>query len=275
MPNFKENNRKGLSSALGPSLHDEYGLSAEDYQKGVSILKRWISFLLLGKKIDIRRGANFVREGPNLIVGNHCGAFKDVAVIFRTVPRPVFFMANRAIFTQTEFDALIRKHLRRHLGDFGLAANALLKPLKRSLIKFVSTYCNRVGFIPIDMRGGREDTRRQIQRYLEKGRAVIALQGRGRVQVRDPHPYVSEFRPGTAAIAFNLLHESGLSVPVTPLAIYGSQKPWLVPGTIKVNVGEPMYVREHIGGSEEDVVERFRRALELRVRALFLELLKD
>ncbi len=247
----------------------------EEFQKTLPTLQRWISFLLLGKKIEVRGAGNFIREGPNIIVGNHCGAFKDISVVFRTVPRPVFFTANRDIFTGAEFDALIRKHLRRHLGGLGLTLDTLLRPLKQALIRFVSTNIAKVGTIPVDLREGREDTRRQIQSYLEKGRTVIALQGRGRVQVRDPHPYVSAFRPGTAAIAYNLHHETGLSVPVTPLAIYGSQKPWLVPGTIRVNVGAPMYVREHIGGAADDVVERFRQALELRVKFLFLELLKD
>jgi 1-acyl-sn-glycerol-3-phosphate acyltransferase len=247
----------------------------EELWKVQPTLQRWISFLLLGKKIEIRGASRFIREGPSLIVGNHCGAFKDIGVVIRSVPRPVFFTANRQIFTREDFDALIRKHLVRHLGDFGIALNALLKPLKGALIRFVTKNIGKVGTIPVDLKEGREDTRRQIQRYLEQGRAVIALQGRGRVQVRDPHPYVSQFRPGTAAIAHNLYLETGISVPVTPLAIYGSQKPWLVPGTIKVNVGEPLFIRDHMGAAANDVVERFRSALEVKVKALFLELLKD
>ena len=247
----------------------------EELQKIQPALQRWLSILLLGKKIEIRGGGHFIHEGPCLIIGNHCGAFKDVAAVLRAVPRPVFFTANKQLFTRDEFNALIRKHLVRHLGDFGLTLDALFRPLKGALVRFVSSNIQKVGTIPVDLSSGREDTRRQIQNYLEKGRAVIALQGRGRVQARDPHPYVSRIRPGTPSIAYNLYHEAGISVPVTPLAIYGSQKPWLVPGTIKMNVGEPMYVREFIGGLANDIVERFRRALEVRVKALFLELIKD
>ncbi len=247
----------------------------EEFLRVQPTLQKWISLLLLGKTIEVRGGGHFIREGPSLIVGNHCGAFKDIGVVVRSVPRPVFFTANRLIFTPEDFDTLIRKHLVRHLGESGVALNALLRPLKGALIRFVTKNIGKVGTIPVDLREGREDTRRRIQRYLELGRAVVALQGRGRVQVRDPHPYVSQFRPGTAAIAHNLYLESGILVPVTPLAIYGSQKPWLVPGTIKVNVGEPMFIRDHIGTAANDVVERFRSALEARVKALFLALLKD
>ena len=34
---------------------------------------------LLVKKVIVRGAENFVREGPSIIVGNHCGSFKDVA----------------------------------------------------------------------------------------------------------------------------------------------------------------------------------------------------
>lgn len=247
----------------------------EEFRKVQPTLEKWISFLLLGKKIEVRGAANFVRQGPNLIVGNHCGAFKDIAVIFRSVPRSVFFTANKDIFIREEFNALIRKHLVRHLGELGIALNSLIRPIRAALVGFVSTNISKVGTIPVDLTSGRDETRRQIQTYLEKGRAVVALQGRGRVQPRDPHPYVSRFRPGTAAIAYEMYRESGISVPVTPLAIYGSQRPWSVPGWIRMNVGAPMFVREHIGNQADGAVERFRDALEMRVRTLFLELIRD
>ena len=87
---------------------------------------------------------------------------------------------------------------------------------------------------------------------------------------------MSRFRPGTSAIAFSLFEERGVSVPVTPVAIFGTQKPWLVPATaIRVSVGEPMYVGDFVHGSSNEVVERFRRALETRVKALFLDLIRD
>jgi len=247
----------------------------EELQKIQPALQRWLSILLLGKKIEVRGAGHFVREGPNIIVGNHCGAFKDVAAVIRSVPRPVFFTANKQLFTRDEFNGLIKKHLARHLGGFGLALNSMLRPVKGALVRFVSTNIGKVGSIPVDLTAGRESTRLQIRRYLEAERAVIALQGRGRVIPSDPHPYISRFLRGAPAIAYSLYSEAGLSVPVTPVAIFGSHKPWLVPGRIKLNVGEPMYVGEFAGGLTGDIVEKFRRALEVRVKALFLDLLKD
>jgi len=247
----------------------------EEFRKIEPTLQKWLSVLLLGKTIEVRGAGHFIREGPSIIVGNHCGSFKDIAVLFRSVPRHIFFTANRQIFNQEEFDALIRKHLARHFGDLGIALNSMVRPLKDALVRFVSTNIQKVGTIPVDLTAGRNNTRLQIQRYLEQGRAVIALQGRGRVQPGDCHPYVSRFRRGTSVIAYGLYSEAGFSVPVTPLAIFGSHKPWVLPGEIKVNVGQPMYIAEFIGGPAGEIVERFRSALEVRVKALFLELLRD
>ncbi len=246
----------------------------EEFRKVEPILNRWINFLLLGKKIEVRHGENFVREGPNIIVGNHCGAHKDVGVIFRIVPRYVYFTANREIFSRVEFDRLILKHLQRHLKDFGWVVNAMLKPLKNSFVHLMSDNIGKVGTIPVDFRSRTGEARKLGQEYLRKGRAIIALQGRGRVQPRDPHPYVSRFQPGTSIMAYNLYSEHNLSVPVTPIAMYGTHLPWLIPAKILVNVGAPMHIRDYLRNGLNDSVENFRGALETRVKSLFGELIR-
>jgi 1-acyl-sn-glycerol-3-phosphate acyltransferase len=236
---------------------------------------RWLSFLaLLGKKVEVRRPENFVEDGPNIIVGNHSGSFKDVAIILRIVPRPIFFTANQMIFSKEEFDFLIRKHLRRHLKDFGLIINSALKPLKYLFVRYVSTNIAKVGTIPVDLYSTKRDAFRRCQEYLQKGRAIITLQGRGRVFPRAAHPYISPFRKGASILAYLLYQENRISVPVTPLAMFGTHIPFLIPGKIRVNVGQPMYIADYLGNEVEETVGRFRDALEARVKALFLELLR-
>jgi len=61
---------------------------------------RELATWLFSKKISVRGAENFVREGPNIIVGNHVGSYKDVAILFKTVPRPIFFIANKMIFPE-------------------------------------------------------------------------------------------------------------------------------------------------------------------------------
>jgi len=246
----------------------------EEFKRVEPVLRRWIEFLLLGKKIEVRRPENFLREGPNIIIGNHCGAAKDVAVILRVVPRFIFFTANREIFTREKLDYLIHKHLKRHLKDFGPVLYSLIKPLRYTFVRFISTNVTRVGTIPVDFQSKTRDARRLGQEYLQKGRAIIALQGRGRVQPKEPHPYVSSFKPGTSIMAYRLYRDHNISVPFTPLALYGTQTPWLIPAKIHVNVGEPMYISSYLGKGFNDSVENFRSALEARVKALFREAIR-
>ncbi|MBN2206690.1 MAG: 1-acyl-sn-glycerol-3-phosphate acyltransferase [Candidatus Aminicenantes bacterium] len=235
---------------------------------------RLSNFSLLNKRIDIRGAENFVREGPNIIVGNHIGSYKDVALLFKTVPRQIFFTANEMLFDREAFSWLVRNHLDRHLGRFGSFIHLLFNPFYSYVVRFISTNIAKVGSIPVNLCGRRAEAVRRCQDYLRVGRAVIALQGRGRVDGRDPNPYVKPFRKGPAVMSYNLLVEDGISVPVTPLSIFGAHIMFLVPARIKVNVGAPMFIRDYMGGSMQESIERFRDALNARVEALFRESLK-
>jgi len=230
---------------------------------------------LLGKKVIVRGAENFVKDGPNIIVGNHCGSFKDVATVFRVVPRPVFFTANKQIFHKRELNILVRKHLQRHLMNFGVLLNFLLIPFKWLFVTYVSSNIAKIGTIPVDLYNhGKREAIERCQEYLKAGRAVIALQGRGRVVSGDPNPYVKAFGLGIPIIARCLRDRHGIDVPVTPMAFYGTQLPFLIPGRILVNVGKPMHIEAHNGDGFEESVARFKAALEAAVNKLFLELIR-
>lgn len=232
------------------------------------------SFSLLGKKIVVKGKENLIKMGPNIIVGNHIGNIKDVAALLEIVPRPIFFVANQMIFDKKELNFLIRKHLKRNLRDFGLAVDLFIKPIKTLLVNFITENIPKVGTIPVDLYEGKKQAVKKCQEYLEKGRAVIALQGRGRIMNRDPHPYVPEFRKGVSIMSYNLYIEKGISVPVTPVAFYGTHKPIVTPSKVKVNVGEPMFISDYLEKSFADTIQKFRSAMEARVKALFHEMIK-
>jgi len=246
----------------------------EEYERIKKSVLRIARLLLFPRKIDMRGDANFVKSGPNIITGNHIGSYKDVAILLLIKPRMIFFTANKMIFTREGASELVSRHLHRHMGRFGGFVHILLRPFYAFMVQFVSSHIARVGSIPADMYGKRSDAILKCQEYLRRGRAIIALQGRGRVHPKDPNPYIKSFRRGVSIMAYNLFKDYGLSVPVTPLSIFGTHIMWGVPGRIRVNVGPPMYIKDFWGGNEKEVVEKFRAAMEKTVSGLFLESLK-
>jgi len=232
-------------------------------------LQHWLSFLLFGKKIELRGGQNLIKQGPNIIIGNHCGSYKDIAVLLRIKPRMIYFTANQRLFTREGMEGLALKHLRRHLKDFGPMLNSMIRPIKVRLIDFVSANITRVGTIPVALEASKRGAMNLCEDYLRQGRAIITLQGRGRVHPEAPHPYVNRFKRGPAILSYVLYKEEGVVVPVTPLAMFGTHWPWVTPGTIKVNVGAPMNILPHLSAEADASIDSFRDALETRVKALF------
>lgn len=244
----------------------------EELKRFEPVIRALSNLALLGKKLEVWGKENFIKSGANLIVGNHVGTYKDIAVLFKIVPRPIFFIANRQIFSKQEFNELVGKHLQRHLKKIGPFVNHLLGPIKSLFVQYVSTNIARIGTIPVDLVNKTKETRNLIESYLRQGRTVIALQGRGRVKPADPNPYVPVFKPGVPAIAYNLYINDNLLVPITPLAIFGAHRPFLIPAVIKVNVGEPMFIADYLRASARETIESFRVALENRVKNLLFGL---
>jgi 1-acyl-sn-glycerol-3-phosphate acyltransferase len=237
-------------------------------------VRRLTNIALFPKKIEVRGAGNFVAAGPNVIVGNHIGSYKDIGLLLRIAPRPIFFTANKMIFDRDDLSFLVRLHLQRHLKGFGPLVHLLLNPFYALVVDFISSHIANVGSIPVDMDGGRAEALRKCEAYLKQGRAIIALQGRGRVDPKDPNPYVKAFRRGASVMAWHLFEKDRIDVPVTPLAIFGTHLPFPVPGTIRVNVGEPMFIRDHLAPDAAGTIERFRAALQIRVTELLMEIIR-
>ncbi|MCI4444534.1 MAG: 1-acyl-sn-glycerol-3-phosphate acyltransferase [Candidatus Aminicenantes bacterium] len=247
----------------------------EELQSFEKVIQRLSNLALFPKKLVVKGAENFVRKGPNIIVGNHVGSYKDVAVLFKVVPRPIFFTANKMIFNKDEFSFLVKKHLYRSMKDVGLAVHFLLAPFFSLVVRYISSNIAKVGYIPVDLYTGRAEAVKKCEEYLKQGRAIIALQGRGHFNDADPNPYVSRFRHGAAVMAFDLYKELRLDVPVTPMAIFGTHIPFGVPAKVWVNVGEPLKISQYWSGKNSEVVDNFRRALEKTVNQLFMEILRN
>ncbi len=245
----------------------------EELKKREPIIKGASNFALLGKKIEITGKENFVKGGPNIIVGNHIGTFKDIATLLKIIPRPTFFTANRMIFNKDELNYLIRRHLKIHMKNFGLLLDLVFNPLKSLVVNYVSANAAKVGTIPVDLNQGKRMAMEKCQEYLKKGKAIITLQGLGRVIEKNPNPYVGYFKRGASVLSYNMYKEEGISVPVTPIAMLGTQVPFLVPTKIRVKIGEPMYITDYLAGEFAETVDKFRDALEKRVKTLILDII--
>ncbi|MDH4196110.1 MAG: 1-acyl-sn-glycerol-3-phosphate acyltransferase [Candidatus Aminicenantes bacterium] len=243
----------------------------EELERFRKPIRRLTNLALFPKKIVVRGEENWVRQGPNLIVGNHIGSYKDVGLLLRVVPRPIFFTANEDLFDYLTFSALVSRHLNRHLHNFGPFVHMLLKPFYIYVVQYISSNIRRIGTIPVNLDGSRMDAVRKCEALLRQDRAVIALQGHGRVKTRDPNPYVMAFRRGPAVMAHDLYTQEGISLAVTPLSFFGTHLLWGVPARIRVNVGPPMYIKDHLSKDVRESIEKFRRALEDTVSRLFLE----
>ena len=179
----------------------------EELKKREPIIRGASSFALLGKKIEIMGKENFVKGGPNIIVGNHIGTFKDIAILLKIIPRPTFFTANRMIFNKDELNYLIRRHLKKNLKNFGLLLDLVLSPLKSLVVNYVSANAAKVGTIPVDLSQGKRMTMEKCQEYLKKGKAIITLQGLGRVMEKNPNPYVGYVKRGASVLSYNMYKE--------------------------------------------------------------------
>lgn len=245
-----------------------------ELRRFVPMINRLGKVVLAGKKIEVLGEENFVRRGPSILIGNHCGAYKDVSVLFRIVPRPIFFNANKQLFTRPEFNFLVRKHLHRHMGRMGDFLNFILNPYKWVFVDYISSNIARVGAIPVDLLGSKKEAISICENYLRRGRAIVSLQGRGRVDPAEKNPYMKPFGRGMALVAYDLRAQDRIDVPVTPLALFGTQLPWMIPGTIHVHFGEPMFVGDYLRDTLEASVEAFKDALERRVDAMIRALVK-
>ncbi|OQX55789.1 MAG: hypothetical protein B5M54_01005 [Candidatus Aminicenantes bacterium 4484_214] len=244
----------------------------EEFQRFRPVINRLSNIALLGKKVEVKGQDKFIQQGPNIIVGNHVGSFKDIAVLFKVVPRPIFFTANKMIFDVDEFNQLIKKHLRRYLKSFGLFVDLYFRPLKAYFVRYIATNISKVGTIPVDLYQKKRLAIRKCERYLRDGRAIVAFQGRGRIIKKAKNPYIPPFRYGVPVMAYNLYQQNKINVPVTPLAIFGAHVPFGFPGTIKMNVGAPMYITECLREDFSHSIECFRQLLEERVTKLLLDI---
>jgi len=232
-----------------------------------------MDFALLGKRVEVKGRENLIKKGPVIIVSNHVGSFKDIAVLSKIMPRPIFFAASKRLFSKDKFNLLIKEYFHRYFGRFDFFLDLMLKPLKLSFTNFIVNNIAKTGSVPVDPYYGYHNmklTIKKFQKHLEQERAIILFQGSGHIVKNDPNPYVSSFKRGFSVIAYNL-EKKGISVPITPLAIFGTHLPFIIPTKIWINVGSPMYISDYLTGKRKETTEKFKNAVETKIKTIFFK----
>jgi len=241
---------------------------------------------LVDNKITWRGLQNKIVEGPNIIIANHPGPYKDVAVIATLYhDRQLFFTATKALFSPTECNEMIKDYVRKGILNkfsiFGTAfadnTNAFLTPLRYLFARYIASCIAETGAIPVATREkNNEETKRVMEEYLLDNQAIVLFQfqsllpgrtDRPRSKYAPSNPDIYEFKYGAAKLAYNMLIKHGKVVPITPISIKGSRR--IIFGNIKVNIGAPMYITEHL--SDINPVAAFKENLEKRVVELYHE----
>lgn len=238
---------------------------------------------------DIKNIKNKIEEGPNIIVANHPGAHKDIAVLTTLYKRQLFFTANKEVLNKKDFDRLIKnyikKRVRKFFGIFGTAfsnnVNVALTLPRYFFVKHVPYWIKETGSIPFNIGGiGNKKARSIAEKYLRNDLPVVYLQYHGkkkRSKYALDNQDIYEFKYGAFKLAYDMWDKYKEKVPVTPISIEGSDGIFRPFKRIKINFGEPGYITDYLDKENLDKkksVAAFKESLEKKVVRLYEDSVK-
>jgi len=229
---------------------------------------------------------NIVKEGPNLIIANHPGIGRDIAAVITAYERKLHCLAAHYLFEENIF---MQDHIEPALGP---RLFQFMYPIAKRFAHFLAKTMQEQEMIPInkDYKGNLATLAHNIRsainlvkNYLLKGRAVLIFQitynilkhiGQKNIVNKEPsqyHSYMPRFNPTFGKIAWELYHEHGLIVPITPIGIHGAEglNPFR---KMVINIGKPIDITACLDEtSPQNSVTKFTACLEQRIAALLQE----
>lgn len=270
---------------------NSYNGNYEDGKKLYNNVARTISTLFSVYTIKYIEGTeNMVLKGPNLIIGTHERGALDVADLIKKYPRQLFFTANKDFFDRETALKTLEKSINRNFGKLGELANMLLKPLAYAFFSYISPRMIRVGSIPVDIRGGRNDEAKEaIKQYISQNRdgAFVFLQyrkkekhERGFYPIRAIKNCINKdiipkkkiiVRRGGLKLFVDLYDDGkGVDIPVTLVTMKTSLHviPPMLRATIKIS--PPDYISNyHVPGDPEYTFQRCHQGLERKLQEMY------
>lgn len=254
-----------------------------EYEKAKRILKP--IFIPFNRSVSYIGQNNIIKKGPNLIIANHPGIGRDIAAILSANDRQLYFLSAHYMFNEKELLRYIKSALGRLLYT-------VVYPFVLIFAKYLSGRLNKFEMIPINKnyQGDKVEFAKSIRqsldkvkKYLLKDRAVVIFQvpldilktiGHQEIRFKkhsEYHYYIPTFHPTVGKIVYELYHEYGLKVPVSPISIYGAEglNPFK---KMVLNFGKPMYITTCIDNNNNgNAINDFTECLEKTVADLLIK----
>jgi 1-acyl-sn-glycerol-3-phosphate acyltransferase len=229
---------------------------------------------------------NIINEGSNLIIANHPGIARDIAAVVTAYERKLSILSAHYLFDENIF---MQEHIKPALGP---RLFQFMYPIAKRFAHFLAKSMQEQEMIPInkDYNGNLvtlahniRNAINHVKHYLLKGRAVVIFQitynilksiSQKKVVNKEPsryHSYLPRFNPTYGKIAWELYHDHGLIVPITPIGIHGAEglNPFR---KMVINIGKPMDITSCLDEtSPQDSVTKFTTRLEQRIADLLQE----
>ncbi|MFZ2096490.1 MAG: hypothetical protein WAV05_07605 [Anaerolineales bacterium] len=203
---------------------------------------------------------NIQTTGPAIFIANHLGPIGPIETILsvpiRFYPWVIAEMADFKRAPQYMFDDFVHPVL--HLGGrFGLLIATQITKISVRLFK-------SIGAVSIERFGeSTVDGFRHSLRLLREGKNLLIFPENSLLPL-NPETSMRHFMPGFATLCKIYQNETGLDLPVYPMAVHA--------GCEMVSIGKAEFYRQL--GPHKETIEAFSTLVENRVRELYLDLKK-
>ncbi len=196
-------------------------------------------------------------EGPVLVTPNHLN-WKDIFFIAAKFPRQVHFVATYELFHIRECAQMVYQYGVKKLGRW---IAPLMKPLSRWVAKTMVPRVKDMEAIPAKRGANDRKVFEHIKERLRRGQVVCIFPEGGTGRVGE----LRRFKRGAAKVVFDLWGE-GIRVPLLPVAVLGTHRYFNFGRRLRLRVGRPFYLSEHLEREGGGNLESFTQLLYDRVR---------
>lgn len=191
-------------------------------------------------------GVENIVDGAGILAANHAG-WRDIPVIATGIERRTNWvgsarLANVETCSEMLLNYFQNGYVKKNDMTYSLKARVLAWPISHIL-----TYLADISgvYIPIE-RGERKEMKKQVEQVFDNGELLVWFPMGDIV----PDEKMIQFQYGLSSFIQNYLWNTGIDVPVYPVGLANTQKPFLSKHIYKMEVGKPLRISEYEGSNE-------------------------